>query len=102
MNYQNKVIKFTLNNMSQFDENMIEVKEQYVKIQPSEKWKYFKSIVLQNLLSAHGRLPLRHMYKNMYMGELKMNMIANVQVGYMSYPVSDQNNTFKYKVKKWT
>ena len=31
LHYQNKFIQFTLNNMSQFDENIIEAKEKMVK-----------------------------------------------------------------------
>ena len=40
LHFENKVINFALNNMSQFDENMIKAKEQDVKIQPSEKRNY--------------------------------------------------------------
>ena len=64
---QNKFIQFTLKNMLQFDKNMIELKEQDVKIQPSEKLNYCESIVLQNILSAHYCLPLWHMSKSISM-----------------------------------
>ena len=52
------VIQSTLNNMSQFYENIIEAKEQDVKIQPNEKRKYFKSIAIQNLLTAQDYIPI--------------------------------------------
>ena len=42
---------------------MIETKEQYLKTQASGKWNYYESIPIQNLLSAHNRLPLRNMTK---------------------------------------
>ena len=60
-------------------------------MQPSEKWNYFESISLQNLLTAHDRLPLRHTAKNMVVDEVNNKTIAQFQVGFMSYTVFNTN-----------
>ena len=70
----------TINNDSA---KKIESKEEYFKIQPTEKWNYCASIALQNLLSAHNRLPLQNIHKKMVMDVFKNKIIVQFQVGYM-------------------
>ena len=55
---------------------MLEIKEQDVKIEPSGKCSFCASIPLQNLLSAHERLPLRHMAKKLVMEVVNKNNSA--------------------------
>ena len=59
-----------------------------------EKWNYWTPIALQNLLSTHDCLPLRHMDKDMVMKKVNNNTIEEFQVGYMSYTGLNHNMGF--------
>ena len=100
LDLQNKVVQFVLNDMSQIFYKMVEAKEQYIKIHSTKKWNYFASITLQNLFSAHDNLPICNISKKMVVCVVKTNMIANIQVVYMSYPVFIQKTSFKDKSER--
>ena len=68
LHLENNFICFTLTDMLNFDENMIEAKDQDVKIQTSEKWTNCESIPFQNLLIAHHILHICNMSNKMVMG----------------------------------
>ena len=87
--------------MLQFDGKIIEEKWQGAKVHPSEKWNYCKSIPLQKLLSENYSVPPRNIAKKIVMGKVKNKKISQFQVGYMSFPVLDQNKAFKDKVEKY-
>ena len=76
LDFHDKVIQLKLKSMMQFYEKIIEAKEKDVKIQPSEKWNYFESTALQNLLSKHYCLPLWQMAKKVVMKNPKMRIFT--------------------------
>ena len=100
LNFQNKVIQFTLNKFSQFYAKMLEEKIKICQNPAYQIWKYCKSIALQTILSAHDSQPLRNMDKRMVMGVVKNEMIAQFQGGYISYPCLNQDKEFKYQVER--
>ena len=64
---------------------MIEANKQDLKPQTSEKWNYCESIPLQNLLSTHYCLPLRHMDKNIVMNVRKKKIFTISSRVYVRY-----------------
>ena len=94
-----KVIQFTLTNMLTFEEKIIEEKWKEFKTQTPEKWNYWESISLQNLLSAHHCIPLLHMDKRMTVYVVNNKKIEQFQVIYMSYTGLNQNKAFKDQVE---
>ena len=99
MHLQNTDVKFASNEIPQFDARMIKTKEQDIKMAPSKKWNFCASILLQNLLSAHDRLPLRHISNMIVMGIVNNKLITQFHIGYMSFPALKQNKAFKYQVE---
>ena len=97
LNFHNKIIKFTSKNIFILMKIWLK-KKRDLKIQPPEKWNYCESFTLQNLLSEHHRLSLRHMDKEMVVHIFKDGKILQLTVGYMSYPGLNQNKTFKDQV----
>ena len=52
------------------------------------------------MLSAHDHLQLQHMSKDIAIYKATNYQISQFQVGYMSYPILNQNKAFKDQVKK--
>ena len=63
LHFQIKVIRFTLTNILSFDEQIIEAKKGYLKLNTSQKWNHFESITLRYLLSTHNHLSLWNIAK---------------------------------------
>ena len=74
--FQNKFIQFTLDNMSQFDEKMIKVKDKFIKIYISENGTvlnqfHFKKYLVHLIVYQFGQMD-----KKMFMEEFNSNIIA--------------------------
>ena len=77
MYFQCNVVQLSSSYIPVFDAVILNIKEEYIKIAPSRKWKFSTSFPLQKAISEQQyHLKLFHLGKKMVMGVTKNKVIA--------------------------